>query len=433
MRRTRRVATALGLLALGTMATGCEWLQPGFDANRSAYNPFEGAITTANVANLTEAFRVPFVSNTGATKPVVNSRDVIVGGQGALNAYDRRTGAARWTTNVVPTSATPPVRVLDPFVVGGGEVVVSAGTLVGGYPGPGMVSGGTTTRLAASSGAVLETSGPPSYVQAVRGSRQARSNRMYPTRNSAGTYDPLLLEVTDRDDPSFRWGGRPSNSDDRFTIDESLTLGNDRLYMRSNPALGEFSDEISAYDLTAPCQPDPGTDVPTCVALWSTYVFNVGGDIALSEDGKTLLVPDAQRGVTALDAGTGAMRWQSTGYSDFSGEVAVAGGLVYVSNVSSRAVDVYAASGCGADTCQPIWTVPLPFGATSSVIVAGDVGYVGFYGGIVAFPAAGCGLTTCQPLWSEPTGSESPTELAVASGRLYAVTNASLIAWALPT
>ena len=433
MRRTRRVATALGLVALVTMATGCEWLQPGFDANRSAYNPFEGTITTANVANLTEAFRVPFVSNTGATKPVVNSRDVIVGGAGTLNAYDRRTGVARWTTSVVPASTRPPVKVLDPFVVGGGDVVVSAGTILDGGGAPGMVSDGTTTRLDASSGAVLETSGPSSYVQAVRGSRRAGSNRMYPTRNSSGTYDPLLLEVTDRDDPSFRWGGRPSISDDRFTIDESLTLGTDRLYMRSNPALGEFSDEISAYDLTAPCQPDPGTGVPTCVALWRTYVYNVGGDIALSEDGRTVLVPDAQNGVTSLDADTGAQPWQSAGYSDFREEVAVAGGLAYVSNVNSRSVDVYAVGGCGADRCEPIWTVPLPFGATSSVIVAGDVGYVGFGGGILAFPAAGCGLTTCQPLWSEPTLDESPTELAVAFGRLYAVTNASLIAWSLPT
>jgi hypothetical protein len=433
MRRTRRVAVALGLVALVTMATGCEWLQPGFDANRSAYNPFEGTITTANVSDLTEAFRVPFVSNTGASKLVVDTRDVIVGGKGALNAYDRRTGVARWTTNVVPASTAPPVRVLDPFVVGGGEVVVSAGTLVGGYPGPGMVSDGITTRLDAASGAVVETSGPSSYVQAVRGSRWAGSNRLYPTRNSSGTYDPLLLEVNDRDDPSFHWGGRPSNSNDSFTINESLTLGTDRLYMRSNPALGEFSDEISAYDLTAPCQPDPVTGVPTCVTLWSTYVYNVGGDITLSEDGKTLLVPTegSSGGVTALDADTGAVRWQSAGYSDFLEEVAVAGGLVYVSNTET--VDVYAVGSCGADRCEPIWTVPLPFHATSSVILAGDVGYVGFGGGILAFPAAGCGVTTCQPLWSEPTLRESPTELAVAFGRLYAVTNTSLIGWALPT
>ena len=432
MRWTGRVATVFGLVALVTMATGCEWLQPGFDANRSADNPFEGTITTANVANLTETFRVPIQSDTtGAPKPVVNTRDVIVGGTGTLSAYDRRTGLARWTTNVAP-STNHAVKVLDPFVVGGGDVVVSAGTVVAGG-GPGMVSNGTTTRLDASSGAVLETSGPPSYLQAVRGSRWAGSNRLYPTRNSSGTYDPLLLEVTDRDDPSFHWGGRPSTGDDSSIIDESLTLGTDRLYLRSNPGLGEFFDEISAYDLTAPCQPDPGTGVPTCMPLWSTYEFNVGGDIALSEDGNTLLVPDSQRGVTALDAATGAERWQSTGYTGFSGEVAVAGGLVYVSNVSSGTVDVYGVGGCGADTCKPTWTVPLPLGATSSVIVAGDVAYVGFGGGILAFPAAGCGLTTCQPLWSEPTPSAAPSELAVAFGRLYAVTNTSLIAWALPT
>ena len=373
------------------------------------------------------------------TSPVVDAHNVILGAHGRLEAYDRRTGAARWTADIGPGGETGwQVEVFDPFLLGSGDVFVSSGmkTALGSQP-------GTTSRVDPSSGSVVAATSASSYVQAMRGTRWAATNRL--TTSDAGdplAYVPLLLEVGDLDDPTFHWGGRPSTSSDGGTFHKALTLGEDRLYQRSNPAQNVTWDQIIAYDLTTPCVPDPVTDVPKCVPLWTTSVYNSGEEITISEDGETLFLATYgggnvaahrcrhRRGALALGQHRAASRTSP-----------VAGGLVYACRgaASSRSSTPTVV---GATTCSPLWTVAAPGTVWTNVVVAGDVAYAGAHGGfnagghVIAFPAAGCGAASCEPIWTGSMGSTAndvPTELVVALGHVYTVSWNSLTAWALPT
>jgi outer membrane protein assembly factor BamB len=92
---------------------------------------------------------------------------------------------------------------------------------------------------------------------------------------------------------------------------------------------------------------------------------------------------------------------------------AVAGGVVYVAAFDGK-LYAYAAGGCGARTCDPLWTGRAGAPIDSSPAVAGGVVYVGDTDGFLsAFPAGGCGSPTCAPLWQGETGGSidiaSPT------------------------
>lgn len=106
---------------------------------------------------------------------------------------------------------------------------------------------------------------------------------------------------------------------------------------------------------------------------------------------------------------------------------AVADGRVYVNSQTSRTsndgrLKVFASRGCGEPTCEPLWQ---GIGDTESFLVsspavADGVVYVGsFSGALFAFDAAGCGANSCQPLWTGSTGSSINSSPAVAGGFVF--------------
>ena len=115
------------------------------------------------------------------------------------------------------------------------------------------------------------------------------------------------------------------------------------------------------------------------------------------------------------------------------------GGIAYVA-VGSR-LFAFAAGGCGAPTCGPVWyaDVPLVLGSwqTPPVIGKGNVYAVGGTPGtseaidLYAFSLAGCTASPCAPVWRRTLGSELggyvlPLGLVYSGGRVYLATNVAM-------
>jgi hypothetical protein len=112
--------------------------------------------------------------------------------------------------------------------------------------------------------------------------------------------------------------------------------------------------------------------------------------------------------------------------------LAVAGTTVYAAAPSgtNRQLQAYAAAGCGAPTCAPLWTASTP--ATISTphhVVAGGVAYLPGGDGIEAHAAGGCGSATCTANATIPFDS-AVTSVVVSGGQLYAVAGGTLTAFA---
>src|SRR4051812_4523764 len=90
MRRSLAVMAALGLT---TVLSGC-WLNEGWDAARTGFDPLESVLTTANMATLQRAW----VVDTGgpATAPIVSGNTVYVSAGNTVTAYGIIGGFVRW-------------------------------------------------------------------------------------------------------------------------------------------------------------------------------------------------------------------------------------------------------------------------------------------------------------------------------------------------
>ena len=104
---------------------------------------------------------------------------------------------------------------------------------------------------------------------------------------------------------------------------------------------------------------------------------------------------------------------------------ALANGVLYVrtTNGTIRAID--ATDG----TTQ--WSGSAD--ATHQLAVAGDVVYAAGSNTLTAFAADGCGAPTCAPLWSGSTGPGTTTGLAVAYDRVYVSTSTAVLGFAATT
>jgi hypothetical protein len=101
---------------------------------------------------------------------------------------------------------------------------------------------------------------------------------------------------------------------------------------------------------------------------------------------------------------------------------AVSGGLVLIGS-TDHFLYAFPAAGCGSAVCQPRWRGQLADAPLySSPAVADGVAYIGDYGGrLYAFAVAGCGRTVCQPLWVGRAGAneELISSPAVGHGNVY--------------
>ena len=92
----RRFRTFVLVAVVAVLASACDtgWLQAGYGPDRRSFNPKYSRLTTADVDQLEEAYRLPAAASSA---PVVAS-DVVVAldagaGSSTVRGYDAATGA----------------------------------------------------------------------------------------------------------------------------------------------------------------------------------------------------------------------------------------------------------------------------------------------------------------------------------------------------
>ena len=133
---------------------------------------------------------------------------------------------------------------------------------------------------------------------------------------------------------------------------------------------------------STPMRPCPGG----CNPSWTTQIDGLltvsGGDgiIAAGTDGD--VAGQFVGSLVVLDAATGQTRWTSPNLSD-TPDVAVAGSVIYsVNYYGGDALKAWSTTGCGSATCAPIWTTSsLGEGQPQEIAVSQGQLYYALFGG----------------------------------------------------
>ena len=389
--RTRMLRTGAAVLACAGLG-GC-WLAPGQGPDRRADNPFETGLTAANVATLTEAWS----ADTGDVRvgpPVVSGGGVHVVAADQLVTLAARTGTERWRTPDEPTGIAT---ASDP-IVRGGEVIIGVGygNLGGHWQATAYdVDDGTPRSLPVTA-----------LVDGVRGTTAA-------TRSVAfGSGTPVLNTVGVRDlTTGAGWSGMVTFEDrsSPYFGQAPLTLGEDGLFQAGGGTLSPTPPGTASgwgvrrFALTQPanCAPSPTYPYAPC-PTWATPVDGAPTSPLLT--GRAVVVGTATGTVHALDAADGSVLWTRSVAGAVRATPAFADGLLYV---VTAAGDLTVLDG---DTGEPVWGAAGLGTLSVQPAVAGGVVYVASGDGTVrAFAAAGCGAATCAPLWQDDTGDAAIT------------------------
>lgn len=381
------------MVALAISLSGC-WLQPGFDAGRSAWNPGESALTAATVADAVELWSHD--SGTGAVQnpPLsVNGRIVAVarpdvaGQPSKAVGLDAASGVAQWTTPLAPTSGG---QVVGSPVYASGVVMIPAAQR------PTSTTSGSY-RLNLASGALTEAgdSTARTYSAADGGVAELWVASMlgFTLVGIDWTYNPLArIEF-----------GSTYSSDFAFVGDRILW------------AVSQYAAGYSPA-----CPQVPGVPAGNCLPDWYFHLDANAVSIAkLGADG--VVYADDTGTVTALDAATGVLRWRAELGPALTKTVAVTDESVYVSTGDNRLVALAVADGAVR------WEVPLA-AAGGGPVVAGDVVYVSVGSDVLAYSLAG------DPLATLAVGSSVTAGPIVDEGRIVVGTSdGRVVALGLPT
>jgi outer membrane protein assembly factor BamB len=165
----------------------------------------------------------------------------------------------------------------------------------------------------------------------------------------------------------------------------------------------------------------------TCNPVWQTTLpgqINVSSPAVVNGD---LYVGTSAGEIAVLNATTGALLYTDTTGSSYGTPVMVANGIAYIGTSvggSSGQLEAFDATGCGAATCNPLWSSQTVGAIASSPAVENGVVYVTSEdGNLYAFGASGCGQSTCSSLWTAVAGAATGEKIysspAIANGVVY--------------
>lgn len=413
----RRLAlqSLVGLFALGL--TGCFWPAAGAGPDRAAHNPFENQISPATVSDLEELWATGSLGGS-VRAPVVSGPAVHATTFGAVHGIDKATGAELWVKEI-PADYPPEVSIM------GNSVVEGSNRLIVGY-GYGNLGGNWGGELVdAARGDSLGTAPASGFVDGVRG------NTVLSRTWGFGSNTPIVtsMRVGYLDDPDAGWSRFISFQQ---SVAPPMSLGTTRAYQAGRGIMLPLDEGngLRSYPLEAPllCEP-PATETFACPE-WSTALDGTTAVSPVLADGGTSVFTATNVGtVYAVDGVTGAVLWSVPMGAGVNASPALANGVLYVPVADGRLVALDAATGA------TLWT-----GSTGSAIgvqpaVAGGVVFTGSGdGSLHAYGAAGCGAATCEPLWTASTGTSAITGApAVSNGQLYVGTgDGRLVAYGLP-
>ena len=174
-----------------------------------------------------------------------------------------------------------------------------------------------------------------------------------------------------------------------------------------------------------------GCGATSCAPLWAVELTTQSGSqVEPMIVGDTVFAATSTGVLVAFAAGTGEELWRAATATTRPG-LAHANGVVYASGANG--VLAFAAGGCGAATCAPLWSGDGGAAATSPPAVASGVVYSGEAGAVNAFDAAGCRAATCPPLVSVALTGLAPHGLSVALGKVFVSAGTTVTALAPAT
>jgi outer membrane protein assembly factor BamB len=228
-------------------------------------------------------------------------------------------------------------------------------------------------------------------------------------------------------------------------VADSVTLGTDKLFdagegpLTTVPGQNHRGQGVRAYSITqsrAWCL-GLGAHYPLQECpLWATPVDGrvvvrpVVGDGGATVYAGTDTTPSGVVGgsMYALDAATGWVRWRVPVGSPVSASPALANGRLYVPTRDALVV-------LDARTGTRLWEGPAGDDTTGRLMeqpaVAGDVVFVGASRSLVAFDADGCGAATCDPLWTGTVAGGVNGAPAVSGGRVFVGSSGGVVAFGL--
>src|SRR5205085_9133719 len=106
----------------GAPVAGVEW--EGERVFVSTSLPGRGELTALALADGTPQWKIPAPKRPGA--PVMAGGLVVLGGEGALTAYEPATGLERWTARPISRQTSRPVNFIAPPVVYMGRIFIGA-------------------------------------------------------------------------------------------------------------------------------------------------------------------------------------------------------------------------------------------------------------------------------------------------------------------
>lgn len=398
-------ATALGALAV--VLAGC-WPAPGAGPDRRSHNPFESTIGPDTVDDLELAWSAPLDASP-ASAPVVSSAAVHVSDNRAVYGFDGRTGRRLWRT--------PPDEYTGWYqpVALGDRVLAARGDTAG------RVS--TEAWLDAATGVQEGEIGGGGHVEGLDTERALLHSVSFGSGTTvASGYGVIDIDPSDGTTPGN--GGLLELDGRRLP----LTLGRQRVYHAgaSVPAPGptppdRWYDGVRAFTI-APGRTDCGPDIAPYFACpqWATELD--GGAVTspvLSTDEATVYAGSGSGDLYALNAATGAIRWQTDLGAAPVAAPALANGVLYTPLADNRLVAV-------SSTGTLLWTAPLagralqPAVANGLVLVAASTADAG---SLEAFPAAGCGSPACSPVWSHEVADPITGAPAISNGHIYITTS----------
>ncbi len=399
--RVRCAAAAVAVVAL----SGC-WPQPAAGPSRQRSNGLETSLTTANVASLAPVWSANLGSPVGG-EPIVSGTRVFARTMAAVLgpssshvvSLDAASGATLWDHDFSPSSGFPdqynPVTLAgDTLLVGEDTGIFRLDFWTGGTVGIVNAAGNVSAALTVGDGLLV-------------------------TSTTDAFFSTEQLEVYDAETLTLEW---TANISTNFQNIVAIAVGGGRIFVGTGTSL-------RAFDAA-------GCGAASCSPLWTVdFTSNQGpllepmivGDTVFAA--ATLPVPNAPgTGVlVALAADTGAERWRAQTSPNTPG-AASAGGVVYANGPNG--ILAFAAGGCGAATCAPLWSGDVGEAPSAPPVVAGGIVYIGKSGAVVAFDAAGCGAVACPPLVSVPLPGSSPRGLSVASGKLFVSAGSTVTALA---
>ena len=397
MRRSLGFVALAGVLVMA----GC-WPVSGQNLHRSSHNAVEAGFDAGAVAGFTELWtahtdEVPGLGR-GTGHPVLaDDGAVLVTSTHSAYAFDSATGAQRWARTPSPSTYA--------------EVDTDGAVFNGSYY--------VSLRRTGGSGGVWE---PGQFDLADGFWFTGEING----RQEAVRADPFTALFSEFSAPpgspgaqtAFLFiGGSLRVEVTQLPNSSRLTLGADRIFHAGVGSGTAPANGVRSY----PVDGSPG---------WATPIDGtIATSPVLSDDESVVFVGTDQGTLHALATATGSLLWSTPVGAAVTAPPALAEGVLYVPTASGSLVAV-------ADTGATLWSTSTPAGSAIGVQPAAAAGVVftGHDDGTLqGFDAAGCGAATCDPVWSTTTGSRITGAPAVSGATVFVGTaDGRLVAYGLP-